>query len=155
MTQGIPPFSLISHDGGGIDSINLGNLNVLLSIPVNGNGVYGPKVSTALEMESAFRLVLYNNGPQVIIGPSLPYNPLLPAQAFNLLAPVAQPAYAEFHNNNQCTVVANSVLDATGAFHKTPGITSTETNVVSTPGRDGWQLAAVWESTGRPALSTT
>ena|ERR1700674_258736 len=57
-TQGIPPFSLQSNAGGGIDSINLGNLDIFLSIPLNSNGGYGPKSSAALVMESGFPLVL-------------------------------------------------------------------------------------------------
>src|SRR5229473_4711527 len=54
LTQGVPPFSLQTQAGGGIDSINMGNLDVHLTVPLNALGAYGPKAATALVMDSMF-----------------------------------------------------------------------------------------------------
>src|SRR5260370_1265388 len=49
---GTPAFDSFSHAGGGIDTINLGNLNVHMEIPLRSLGAYGPKAYANLEMDS-------------------------------------------------------------------------------------------------------
>jgi RHS repeat-associated protein len=128
-TQGMPPFSLVSNAGGGIDSINLGNLGILLTIPINSNGIYGPKSSAALMMESGFPLVL--SGSKLLIGN---YQP------FHLQTPIASPAS---FSSGICSGSAQGVIDATGAYHQTPWITlSCNATSFSAPGSDGWQIVA-------------
>src|ERR1700674_4967645 len=42
---GPPGFNSFSNAGGAIDTINLGNLNVHLDIPMRSLGAYGPKMA--------------------------------------------------------------------------------------------------------------
>ena len=129
-TQGIPPFSLESNAGGGIDSINLGNLGILLNIPINSNGVYGPKASASLMMESGFPLVLSNS--QLLIGFYIPFH----------LQPLSFPQAVSV-NQSSCKGNTNGVTDSTGAYHPTSSVSVASCNTIylSNPGRDGWQTA--------------
>jgi RHS repeat-associated protein len=133
-TQGAPPFSLQSNAGGGIDSINLGNLDILLSIPINSNGVYGPQSSATMRMESGFPLVKFSG--QVMIGAG-------GENLFSLHAPVASP-YSLWVGPSGCTGGFSNAVDSTGAFHDVPAVQMSACNTlyVSQPGRDGWQVAA-------------
>src|SRR5438552_3050093 len=49
---GLSPFNQFSNTGGGIDTINLGNLNVHMEIPLRSLGAYGPTASASLVMDS-------------------------------------------------------------------------------------------------------
>src|SRR6266478_6150445 len=49
---GTPAFNAFSHAGGGIDTINLGNLNVHMDVPLRSLGAYGPRASATLEADS-------------------------------------------------------------------------------------------------------
>jgi hypothetical protein len=57
LNQGPPTIGLTSNAGGGIDTINLANLDINLSIPLNSLGAYGPKATASLVMNSGFFLV--------------------------------------------------------------------------------------------------
>jgi len=140
-TQGIPPFSLDSNAGGGIDTINLGNLGMLLTIPINSNGVYGPKSSATLKMESGFPLILSDSTLEIGY-----YG------GFTLQSPAAGPAYY-WTGPTGCTGGASGVIDATGAYHNTATISlNCSTLTVSAPGRDGWQIAGIGTSGGYPVF---
>jgi RHS repeat-associated protein len=141
-TQGIPPFSLISHAGGGIDSINLGDLSILLSIPINSNGPYGPKSSGTLMMESGFPLI--QSGSSILIGNYTPFH----LQSLSYL-----PAHFNFNfSSGVCTL--NGAIDPTGAYHQTPTLASPTCDPgyyslsVSGIGQDGWQIACCADGTG-------
>jgi hypothetical protein len=56
---GVPPFNSFSSVGGGIDTINLGNLNVHMEIPLHSLGAYGPTASAGLVLDS---LITIQNG---------------------------------------------------------------------------------------------
>ena len=132
-----PPYSLISHDGGGIDSINLGDLSVILSVPINSNGAYGKKLSANLQMASGFPLVL--SGGIVQIGH---YSVLQPQSPADYPASVSRNAVRNCVGSES----AQGVVDHTGAFHWTPAVqVSSGQNVMSAPGRNGWQIGSVWE----------
>src|ERR1700730_8727276 len=49
---GTPAFNSFSNAGGGIDTINLGNLNVHMEIPMRSQGAYGPSASASLILDS-------------------------------------------------------------------------------------------------------
>jgi RHS repeat-associated protein len=140
-TQGIPPFSLISHAGGGLDSINLGNLGILLSIPINSNGPYGPKSSATLLMESGFPLI--KSGSSILMGTYVPFQ----LQGLSYL-----PAHYSGSGflGTGCNYSANGAMDASRAYHQTPGLTLTTCGTLSVSGigHDGWQIACCADGTG-------
>jgi len=141
-TQGIPPFSLISHAGGGIDSINLGDLGILLTIPINSNGPYGPKSSATLTMESGFPLI--QSGSSILIGA---YNP------FHLQGLWYVPANysGSGFEGTGCNYLLDGAIDPSGAYHQTPvlHVTTCGTLSVSAVGNDGWQIACCVDGTGK------
>jgi RHS repeat-associated protein len=141
-TQGIPPFSLISHAGGGIDSINLGDLSLLLSIPINSNGPYGPKSSATLLMESGFPVILV--GEQLLIGN---YSPFL----LQGLSYVPAHYSGSGFNGTGCDYTLTGAMDPSGAFHHTPTLTLTTCGTLSVSGigDDGWQIACCVDGTGK------
>ena len=125
---GTPAFNSFSHAGGGIDTINLGNLNVHIEIPMRSLGAYGPTASATLVMDS---LLTRTNGPQV-------GSFVLQSSARNLVQNVT--SVGDCSSN---TATARGVLDWHGTYHDTPLLTTHNcVGGASGPGPDGWSVVS-------------
>src|ERR1700730_5466700 len=140
---GTPAFNSFSHARGGIDVINLGNLNVHLDIPMQSLGAYGPEASTKLVMDS---LIIMTSGAF-----SSPYPPLT----------VSDSTFVAFRTGRSGTSCADYESTTTGVFDQRNTYHTTTTLYldgcnhafsVTAPGADGWAIGGTTGATGRATL---
>src|SRR5258707_8393092 len=135
---GLPPFNSFSNAGGGIDTINLGNLNVHLSIPMRSLGAYGPQARTALVMDS---LVYITSPPSLIWSPA-------PFSISN--STISQGAASAYFTGSGCSGVwtAQNARDQEGTMHPTAPLVLNGCNAKGStvPGADGWTIVGTTDS---------
>jgi RHS repeat-associated protein len=139
LNQGPPTIGLTSSAGGGIDTINLANLDINLTIPLNSLGAYGPKATSSLVMNSGFFIV---------------FNWLLPfgltysqPQPFHVQMPgTYMYNWTELSGSGGCGkwvgVTMLGVISPDGGYHPTPSasVDGCNTTSYSGTGPDGWSI---------------
>jgi RHS repeat-associated protein len=141
---GFPPFNDFSKAGGGIDTINLANLNVHLEVPIRSLGAYGPKASVGLVLDT---LTTVFTGASVFIPP----NP------FGVQASTQVSVQNVVRRGNTCATYSSSaqgVLDSHNTYHPTPQLvlSGCRTSGGTTPGADGWSIVGSTGDAGEPNL---
>jgi RHS repeat-associated protein len=140
LSQGPPTIGLTSSAGGGIDMINLSNLSINLSVPINSLGAYGPKATSSLVMNSGFSLVY----DWTAINQMVRYSQPAP---FHVQMPGTYMYYwGDLNGAGGCNqwagIEALGVISPDGGYHPTPVITVDGCNTVSYSGTgpDGWSI---------------
>jgi hypothetical protein len=140
---GFPAFGTFSKAGEGIDTVNLSNLNVHLSLPLRSLGAGGMRAAVSMEMDSSSSYV----GAGIYYAPGLEFVLTTTTGAF------AQ-VLAQADCNQSAGARLRGVVDERHTYHDTPAINIQCGSAVSSlPGSDGWSIQGSVDSNGR--LSTT